>query len=247
VTRTYTATIAHFFCGSGGGGLGSAEARAQLGGVAARFRQIVEPFAGSAGYALRYPDLEVLLVERDERVAAVWRWLLQVTPDEVLALPDVPPGVTVDDLGLEGPARWFVGFHLNPGQTVPARQRSKWRTVWAHKGWHAGIRKTVADQLRNIRHWRLIQDSYEQASEVVAGPATWFVDPPYEGRAGRAYRGTRLDYDDLARWVEGLRGQVIVCEAAGADWLPFTPIWQTRGIKGRSREAVYVRYSEARP
>jgi hypothetical protein len=165
VTRTYTATIAHFFCGSGGGGLGSAEARAQLGGVAARFR--------------------------------------------------VLGGIDVDRQACDDFER-LVGA-------------------------------PVADQLRNIRHWRLIQDSYEQASEVVAGPATWFVDPPYEGRAGRAYRGTRLDYDDLARWVEGLRGQVIVCEAAGADWLPFTPIWQTRGIKGRSREAVYVRYSEARP
>jgi hypothetical protein len=205
-------------------------------------RQIVEPFAGSAGYALRYPDLEVLLVERDARVAAVWRWLLQVTPEEVLSLPDVPPGVTVDDVGLTPPVSWFVGFHLNPGQTVPARQRSKWRTIWAHKGWHAGIRRTVAAQLARIRHWRVIEGSYELASAAIAVTATWFIDPPYEGRAGRAYRGSRPDYPALGSWVGELPGQVIVCEAAGAAWLPFTPIWQTRGIKGRSREAVYVRY-----
>jgi hypothetical protein len=47
--RTYEATIAHLFCGAGGGGLGSAEARAKLGGVAARFRVLggvdVDPLA----------------------------------------------------------------------------------------------------------------------------------------------------------------------------------------------------------
>src|SRR5262245_39743395 len=35
---------------------------------------IVEPFAGSAGYALRYWDKKVVLYERDPVVAAVWRY-----------------------------------------------------------------------------------------------------------------------------------------------------------------------------
>jgi site-specific DNA-cytosine methylase len=47
--RTYEATIAHFFCGSGGGGLGSARAQSEIGGARARFRVLggidVDPLA----------------------------------------------------------------------------------------------------------------------------------------------------------------------------------------------------------
>jgi hypothetical protein len=90
----------------------------------------------------------------------------------------------------------------------------------------------------------VIEGDYTVARELVHGPATWFIDPPYSNAAGDKYNGTKPDYPDLAHWVTSLQGQVVVCEAAGADWLPFKPIWETRGIKGRSREAVYVRYSE---
>jgi hypothetical protein len=208
-------------------------------------RQIVEPFAGSAGYSLRYPDLEVLLVERDPVVARLWHWLITTaTPAEVLALPDIPNDAHVDDFGLIGPARDLVGFWIAQAQVHPNRRPSSWRRRWAGKSWRETIRHRIARQLQRIRHWRVIEGDYTTAREHVDEPATWFVDPPYSNAAGDKYNGKKPDYDALARWVAGLQGQVIVCEAAGADWLPFTPIWQTRGIKGRSREAVYIRYSE---
>lgn len=47
-------------------------------------------------------------------------------------------------------------------------------------------------------------------------------DPPYE-RQGRHYRTPPLDYDALAAWCRGRRGQVIACENHGAAWLPFVP------------------------
>lgn len=59
---------------------------------------IVEPFAGSAGYSVRYPDRRVILCEKDPKVAAVWRYLLAVSPTEILAIPDVPLDGTVHDL-----------------------------------------------------------------------------------------------------------------------------------------------------
>lgn len=46
-------------------------------------RTIVEPFAGSAGYALRYASREVILVERDPVVASVWRFLLGARRSEI--------------------------------------------------------------------------------------------------------------------------------------------------------------------
>jgi len=39
---------------------------------APRYDTIIEPFAGSAGYSLRYPDKRVVLVERDPKIAATW-------------------------------------------------------------------------------------------------------------------------------------------------------------------------------
>jgi hypothetical protein len=35
---------------------------------------MVEPFAGAAGYSLRYPERDVILVERYAVVAEMWRY-----------------------------------------------------------------------------------------------------------------------------------------------------------------------------
>ena len=40
---------------------------------------LVEPFAGSAGYALRYYDRQVLLVDADPVIAGLWRYLISAT------------------------------------------------------------------------------------------------------------------------------------------------------------------------
>src|SRR5215203_2854456 len=56
---------------------------------------IVEPFAGSAAYSL-YGDnwkKEVILVEKDKRVASIWEWLInEVTPQQIKNLPDLTAG-----------------------------------------------------------------------------------------------------------------------------------------------------------
>lgn len=56
-----------------------------------RCARIVEPFAGPAGYALRYYRSDVVLCERDPLIAGLWRWLIQARPADVLRLPDVQP------------------------------------------------------------------------------------------------------------------------------------------------------------
>jgi hypothetical protein len=60
----------------------------------------VEPFAGAAGYSTRYPDRNVILVDRDPVITGVWRYLIQVSEREILSLPDVHAGEDVCDLGL---------------------------------------------------------------------------------------------------------------------------------------------------
>lgn len=95
--------------------------------------------------------------------------------------------------------------------------------------------------MQAIRHWRLVEGSYVGLD--VAGPATWFVDPPYQGM-GRHYThgAAGIDFGHLAGWCRGREGQVIVCEASGATWLPFEHMATLRTTrKGRpAAEAVWT-------
>ena len=81
--------------------------------------------------------------------------------------------------------------------------------------------QTVFHVLRFIRHWKVIHGSY---LDVEDDEATWFVDPPYQ-HAGKLYRrgAGDIDFEHLGRWCRSRQGQVMVCEAEGADQLPFEP------------------------
>jgi hypothetical protein len=204
----------------------------------------VEPFAGSAGYALHYPDREVILCEADPVIAGIWTYLIAVRPDEILAIPDVPFDGTVDDLGVCEEARWLVGLWLNRGVTTPRRSPSRWMREGVRPGsfWGSRVRQTIAAQVDRIRHWRVYNCSYIDCPVYKA--ATWLVDPPYQS-AGRYYRyGSKLiDYSALGDWCRSRAGQVIACENAGATWLPFVPLGDVkttrRGI--RSQEVYWHR------
>jgi hypothetical protein len=70
-----------------------------------------------------------------------------------------------------------------------------------------------------IRHWKIIEGDYTAAPDV---RATWFIDPPYQVAGSHYIHKMRPDeYAGLASWCRLREGQVIVCENAGADWLPF--------------------------
>lgn len=204
---------------------------------------IVEPFAGSAGYSLRHPDRKIILCEIDPIVVGVWRYLIRVKPSEILAIPDVPLGGSVDDLHLIEEARWLVGFWLNRGVSSPRRRPSSWMRDQIRPGsfWGERVRQTIAAQVEAIRDWTILDGGYQSCSQ--RGPATWFVDPPYQV-AGRHYRfgADTLDFADLARWCTSRPGQVIVCENEGADWLPFCEVGDTKTTRSgrRSKEVVWT-------
>lgn len=205
---------------------------------------IIEPFAGAAGYALRWGgDRDVILVEKYSTVAAIWRWLIAVDPAEVRAIPEVD---SVDDLPewVPQPARWLVGFTMNSAAATPRRTlssgRRKLRALHRQfEGWTPAMRERVASQVVHIRHWQVIEGDYTLAPDI---EATWFVDSPYVG-AGRHYvHGPRgIDFVQLAAWCRARRGQPIVCEQAGATWLPFRTLgtFKAGPSKQQSREAVW--------
>ena len=203
---------------------------------------IVEPFAGAAGYACRYADRDVLLIDADPVIAGIWRWLIDASPSDVLAIPGVPDGGTVDDIDAPQPARWLVGFWLNEGTATPCKTPSKWSkrgdNVHNWAGWGDKARNRIASWIPKIKHWRVMCGTYDQAPQV---DATWFVDPPYQTPAGRSYRCSDVDFERLGRWVLSRPGQVIACDQDGATWLPWTGSINLKSRKGKSVEVVYHR------
>lgn len=200
---------------------------------------IVEPFAGSAGYATRYPDRQVDLYDADEAVAGVWDYLISTDEAEIRRLPLVVEHVDTLPMTVPQEARWLIGFWLNHGAAAPCKTPSAWMRKGEHATsfWGEAIRERIATQVRHIRHWTITHGQYDKAPN---DPATWFVDPPYQTPAGRHYRHSNIDYASLGEWCQERIGQTIVCEQVGADWLPFEDIGATKSTLGKSREVAWV-------
>jgi hypothetical protein len=209
------------------------------------YETLVEPFAGSAGYAVTHHARKVVLVERDPVIATLWSYLVRVSPSEIRSIPLLGNDQTVDDLGgAAEEARHLVGFWLNKGTPTPKRRPSAWMRLGTHVDsyWGEAIRERVASQVEAIRHWVVIDGSYDLAPDVAA---TWFVDPPYEGAAGRLYRHRDVDRGKLADWARARRGQTMVCETGDAAWLPFRAFGScksnpSRRGKGFSQERLWT-------
>lgn len=215
---------------------------------------VVEPFAGSAAYSLAYPHLKICLVDKDPQICGIWDYLIKATEADVLALPDLPQDGRVEDLHVCQEAKWLIGMNLAAANQNP---RNKW-TSWAwaklnetstmrSQVWSQECRQKIADQQRYIRHWKIVCCGYDNIPPI---NATWFVDPPYQV-AGKHYKhgAKTVDFSALGNWCRSLPGQVIVCEAAGADWLPFEPfaeiasqgrLGEKKG-SGRAKEVIWYR------
>jgi site-specific DNA-adenine methylase len=192
--------------------------------------KVIEPFAGAAGYSTFWEPPSVQLVDKDPIIVGVWDYLIRSTESEIRSLPIVKH---VDDSFVCQEAKWFMGFWLTESQTYPSRY-----PLSASRGgrWSAVTRARIAQQIHKINHWKVKQGCY---SELTNEEATWFVDPPYAS-AGKRYKFKTIDYDHLARWVKTRKGTVIVCEQAGASWLPFRPLTvTTNGSNKQNFEAIW--------
>lgn len=212
-----------------------------------RYNTIVEPFAGSAGYSLRYVDHKVILIEKYPIVAGIWKYLINVSASEIRSIPDVS---NVNDLPSWVPqeARWLVGFYMNSGTTSPrirlAIDQVRLRDRQDNKaskfiGWSIHTRERVASQVDRIKHWTIIEGDYTAAPNV---EATWFIDPTYQ-KQGKEYKYSLRpeDFSVLGAWCHDRSGQLIVCEADGADWLPFKAFGMIKsGRKKFAQEMIWT-------
>lgn len=203
------------------------------------FDTIIEPFAGSAGYSLLYPEKNIILYDNYEPIIILWNYLIGVKSEEILSLPLDLNGNSfckehpVSDCNICEEAKILIGFWLTESQTSSSRYPlSKSRGG----NWNEKKRFRIANQVKYIKHWKAKLCSYD---EIDHENSTWFVDPPYV-QAGKRYIKKSIDYKNLGDWCKEKKGQVIVCEQEGANWLNFNPLLrQTNGSNKKYMEVFW--------
>lgn len=201
--------------------------------------KIIEPFAGSARYALRYFEKDVLLVDKYEVVIKIWRWLQRCSENDILGLPRrLSPGQTLDDFSFDcEEPRLLMGFLISKAGQSP-RNKVTDRIAVDRPNFINYQLKSIASNLFKIKHWEIKHGHYE---EIENQKATWFIDPPYQF-GGHVYpqSNRKISFADLSRWCMGRMGQVIVCENSKADWMPFKPMTTQKGtMKHVQKEVIW--------
>jgi len=203
-----------------------------------KYGKIIEPFAGSARYSLKYFDMDILLVDKYEVLIKTWLWLKECSRQDILNLPDIRKlgvGFDLRNLNLSEPELYFLGFNAGIASTSPRFKISPFA------GKQNGMKtylKRVADNIWKIKHWKIELGSYEN---IPNQEATWFIDPPYQ-YGGTAYFINKIDYNQLKIWSMEREGQVLVCENTKADWMPFIPMKDLAGSMFRTTEAIWSNY-----
>lgn len=204
---------------------------------------LIEPFAGSGAYSWHHRRMdsgaprEVWLNDLDARTYSIWKFLTSpdasdiveaYVPETVEAGTKISEIIPADYPGLVEMCR----AEANQG-TQGARGVHDQVTSMGAKCWK--VRRKALQVIPEVKDWRITNSSYEDLINV---DATWFVDPPYSNPAGSRYRTTGINYEALGWWCLNRKGQTIVCENLGANWLPFVPMEHSRvSIRSRYQKA----------
>lgn len=193
---------------------------------------IIEPFAGTAVYSL-YQDnwkKNIILVDKYKLIIDLWKWLIQVSEQEILNLPDMNRGDKITDLNICSEAKHLIGFCINRGSQRPKL------TASGFNSWNKN-KKEIAKNLYKIRHWKAYYNTYKN---IPNKEATWFIDPPYQF-GGELYVEHTINFKDLSKWCQSRQGQVIVCENDKANWLSFQALVELQGQRHRTQEVIYYK------
>ncbi len=180
---------------------------------------VIEPFAGSMAYALHHRPAYAIGIDADASVVALWHRLAEMTSVAIRDAAGPVLGEQTNDLwhilGESSNTSLLLNYRT-ANELLVGRFEFQRRLALRH---HEYASRCVI-----YRH-----GDYTDAPDI---EATWFIDPPYSGRDGYRHRP---DFDRLARWVRTRRGQVIVCEGEGAEWLDFIEHARPRSIGHTNR------------
>jgi hypothetical protein len=98
----------------------------------------------------------------------------------------------------------------------------------------------ICDKLNECRSKGFLYNISNGSYDIINNQeATWFIDAPYQALCYHKFHD--INYVELAQWCRSRRGQVIVCEQDGANWLPFRTF---RSVKNRyhnySHEVIWT-------
>jgi site-specific DNA-adenine methylase len=161
------------------------------------YNTIIEPFAGAASYSFHHNTMtkQILLIEKDEKVAQIWKWLIhEATERDIQALPNLQPGERSAEFLHIIHAVTKMAFAFKTIKVTPVLARN----------WEIS-RRVFAKHLHEIKHWEITCGDFTEAPDI---EATWFIDPPYRGESGKGYRHSSalIDYAALAHWVMSRKG-----------------------------------------
>lgn len=196
------------------------------------YNLIVEPFAGTASYAYKYWDKEVILIDKFDKIIKIWKYLQNTTQQNILSLPDVKNGEFIGDKyeWMCDEERWLIGFCINNGSPTPKHTAGRMNfNSWSRD------KKRIAKDLYKIKHWKFILGEYNSIKNL---KASWYIDPPYQFQC--QYKYNTIDYTALSDWCIERQGQVIVCEDSRSDkWLNFIPLLELSGQRKKSQELIW--------
>ena len=200
--------------------------------------RIIEPFAGAAKYSLlHWNTKEVRLYDKYEVVIQIWKYLQKVTRKEILEFPHyMPHESTVKDLNLPClEAELLYGFIIGKGAAYPRNKPSKWATADRPNTIKFNLMR-IANSLHKIKHWQIYHGDYRDAPNL---QSTWFIDPPYQ-KAGKAYKHSKINYQQLKDWAMDRKGQIIICENSDCDWIEINYLSDIRGIHRSTQEGFWT-------
>lgn len=205
-----------------------------------KYSKVIESFAGSARYALKFFDRDVLLVDKYEVIVRIWKWLQVASEKDITSLPVLKQGSKINRSDFDCIEQaWLMGFIVNQGVSSPRVTV----TMYADEANQKSQKRNIASQLFKIKHWKIELGNYE---DIPNQDATWFIDPPYQFGGEYYVKNNRnLDYQSLGEWCKSRAGHVIVCENTKANWLPFKAMRELNGSLHKTVEAIYSNFPTA--
>jgi DNA adenine methylase len=189
----------------------------------------VEPFAGGAivGLSALFDELAdyLILVEKDEDVAAVWRVILNgkgvSLADDICAF--TPTRESVEELFTRKPRNLYErafativrnrvqrGGILAPGASV-MRNGENGRGL-ASRWYPETLRNRIVDIVKKKRRVRIVQGDGIQVLRDMADEedTAYFIDPPYTIAGRRLYKYSDISHEDLFQAASQLRGDFLM-------------------------------------
>lgn len=205
-----------------------------------KFDRIIEPFAGSARYSLKWFDRDILLVDKYQVIVDVWHYLQQASEKDILGLPrSLKETDNLDNFNLGPQEKLLMGFLVAKASQQPRKKPTARATTLRPNNINYQL-KFIAKNLFKIRHWKIACGDYV---DIKNERATWFIDPPYQF-GGYVYvkNNKGWDYSKLSEWCRSREGHIIVCENTKATWLDFYPMVSLKGSIHRTTEAIWSNY-----